>query len=85
MGAALGAGFKQFTLAPHPIPGLDSVRCHHDCRYGRIVSNWTMDSGTFEWHIEVPAGASAAARLPFSGAVRALTAGRYDLTDEAQQ
>jgi alpha-L-rhamnosidase len=74
-------GFKQFTLAPHPIPGLDWVRCHHDCRYGRIVSNWTMDSGTFEWHIEVPAGASALARLPFSGAVRALAAGTHDLTD----
>lgn len=79
-------GFKAFTLVPHPIPGLDWVDCHHDCPYGRIVSNWKLSGADkFQWHIEVPEGTVARATLPFSREVRKLPAGTYDLTDISNQ
>jgi alpha-L-rhamnosidase len=74
-------GFKHFFLEPHPVKGVDSVGCHHDCRYGRIGSNWRIAAGVFIWEVLVPAGTTATATLPFGGGVVELVAGKHVLKD----
>jgi alpha-L-rhamnosidase len=73
-------GFKHFFLTPHPIPGLDWVRCHHDTPLGRIESAWRIEEGEFIWSITVPHGATATAKLPGSANPMLLEAGRHRLS-----
>ena len=73
-------GFSHFFLIPHPIPGLDWVRCHHDTPLGRIESAWRIEDGKFMWSITVPQGASATATLPGSANPIALEAGSHELS-----
>lgn len=74
-------GFKHFFLAPHPIPGLDWVRCFHESPFGRIESNWEMKDGTFRWTAVVPRGTSTTVKLPFSQEVQELGPGTHSLLD----
>lgn len=71
------AGFGHFFLEPHPAPGLDWVRCRHECPHGLIVSNWRLSGGRFEWDVTVPHGASATAILPFTRQVHELEPGEH--------
>jgi alpha-L-rhamnosidase len=60
-------GFKRFYLEPHPIPGLDFVKCQYESPFGRIVSAWTLKNNNFAWQITMPENTSATVRLPCSG------------------
>jgi len=71
-------GFARFYLEPHPIPGLDWVKAHHDSPQGRIISEWSTEGGVFSWKVTVPPGATALARLP-GGTRRELAAGDYQI------
>lgn len=72
-------GFTHFFLEPYPVKGVKWVNCHHDCRYGRIESNWRLGNGEFSWDLVVPQGASATATLPFGGGAVELVAGMHEL------
>lgn len=57
-------GFKTFLIQPTVLGDLTWVRCHHDCPYGRIVSNWKATDGQFELQAEVPANTTATVFVP---------------------
>lgn len=59
-------GFRRFLLQPHPVKGLEWVRCRYECQYGPIESNWRVQNGEFVWDVLVPEGTSAAAMVPYS-------------------
>jgi alpha-L-rhamnosidase len=75
-------GFKHFYLKPHPIRGLEWVRCYFECSEGQIVSDWNMNDEKFEWTVVVPPNTSASLTLPFSHRVQELSEGKYHLVDE---
>ena len=70
-------GFRHFFLAPHLIPSLEWVRCHHDCAFGRIESHWRCDGRRFDWETVVPPGTRATATLPFARHSETLKPGRH--------
>ncbi|OHB68682.1 MAG: hypothetical protein A2Y77_12120 [Planctomycetes bacterium RBG_13_62_9] len=60
-------GFKRFILKPGVVddPSLKWVKAHHDCLYGRIVSNWSLDDqGTLTLTVTVPPNTTATLYLP---------------------
>jgi len=63
-------GFKRFVLKPGLVndPSLKWVNGHHDCIYGRIVSNWSIDgNSTLTWNVTVPPNTVATTYLPTAG------------------
>jgi alpha-L-rhamnosidase len=78
-------GFRHFFLEPHPIPGLEWVRAYHDAPPGRIRSEWRLADGQFRWEIEIPAGGTATARLPFSCEHRTLGPGRHQIEESGDR
>jgi len=81
----LEPGFKKITLVPHPIAGLDWVRCYHDCPYGRIVSEWSVEQDVFIWKVVIPQGTTAMVTLPFSREVCELDAGEHTFTESTKK
>ena len=64
-------GFKHFILKPGLVndPSLKWVKAHHDCLYGRIESNWTIDDKrTLTWNVTVPPNTTATLYLPVADA-----------------
>jgi len=60
-------GFKRFVIKPGIVddPSLKWVKAHHDCLYGRIVSNWSIDArGTLTMNVAVPPNTTATLILP---------------------
>ncbi len=47
-------GYTKILLEPWPIEGLDWVKCSWQAPTGKIVSNWTVKEGVFDWDVEVP-------------------------------
>lgn len=74
-------GFRHVNLQPEPPPGLAWVRAWHMTPHGRLASAWRYAGAEFVWEVEVPAGCTATACLPFSRRVRALGAGRHELRE----
>lgn len=60
----LEPGYKAVELKPYPIKGLDWVNCSYDSVSGKIVSNWKVDGGKFEWDVEIPEGVKANVYIP---------------------
>jgi len=62
-------GFKRFVLKPGVIddPSMRWVKAHHDCIYGRIVSNWRVDDDrVLTFNVAVPPNTMATLYLPTS-------------------
>ena len=61
-----GPGFKKFILAPQPDPatGLTEAEGWYDTAYGRIVSQWKVESGRMRFDCTVPPNTSATVILP---------------------
>jgi len=60
-------GFKRFVIKPGIVddPSLKWVKAHHDCLYGRIASNWSIDArGTLTMNVTVPSNTTATLILP---------------------
>jgi len=57
-------GYKHSVLRPQP--GGDLTRAGGTLKtpFGELVSQWTIENGTFEWEIVVPANTTATAHLP---------------------
>lgn len=72
-------GFKRFILKPGLVndPSLKWVKAHHDCIYGRIVSNWTIDDKrTLTWNVTIPPNTTATLYLPTADAKTATESGQ---------
>lgn len=70
-------GFKHFYLTSHPLSGINWVKCHYTCSYGKIESNWKFTNGEFEWNVFIPQGTSATVTLPFSHNIQKLESGKH--------
>ena len=75
----LTPGFKRFILKPGVVndPSLKWVKAHHDCIYGRIVSNWSLDDKrTLTWNVTVPPNTTATLLLPVGDGKTATESGQ---------
>jgi alpha-L-rhamnosidase len=64
-------GFKRFIIKPGVVndPSLMWVKAHHDCIYGRIVSNWSIDDKRMlTQNVTVPPNTTATLYLPMVNA-----------------
>ena len=69
-------GFKHIILHPNPVGDLDWVRCSHESLYGKIVSDWKVDGGTFRWNVTVPPNTTATVFVPTDMTDRVLESGK---------
>jgi alpha-L-rhamnosidase len=61
-------GFQHIVMKPHFLNGLTYVNAWHRSPYGKIVSDWKIQSdGNFLWHVRVPANSFATVEVPASG------------------
>ena len=60
-------GYKHAILRPQPGGDLTSACAALDTVYGRLVSEWKLENGTFEYHVIVPPNTSATVYLPYEG------------------
>ena len=66
----LEPGYRTIGLKPYPVEGLDWVNCSYDSVHGKIVSNWKLQDGVFDWEVEVPSGTTAKAWIPAKDGTR---------------
>jgi alpha-L-rhamnosidase len=59
-------GFKQITMKPVTVDGLDYVTASYQSIRGEIKSAWKKDAGQFLWDITIPANTSATVYIPAS-------------------
>ncbi len=57
-------GFQHIILWPRPVGDLKSVRAWHESPYGRIQSDWRIESDTLHWQFTVPPNAQATVVIP---------------------
>ncbi|HEX5322638.1 MAG TPA: glycoside hydrolase family 78 protein [Capsulimonadaceae bacterium] len=57
-------GYKRFLLRPRPGGGLTSARAEYESSYGKIVSDWKIVNGQFQWQVMVPPNTLAVAYVP---------------------
>jgi alpha-L-rhamnosidase len=60
-------GFKRFIIKPGLVddPSLKWVKAHHDCLYGRIVSNWSISADNLlTVNVTIPPNTTATLALP---------------------
>jgi alpha-L-rhamnosidase len=62
-----GAGYKQSVIKPELGGGINFAKTSLETPYGKISSDWRLDSGVFTLHVEVPANTSATVILPAFG------------------
>jgi alpha-L-rhamnosidase len=66
-----GPGFKRIIIKPATVGDVTWVKSHHDSPYGRIVSNWELETGnskleTGNWILEItiPPNTTATVHVP---------------------
>ena len=69
-------GFKHTIMRPQVIGCLTSARAYHKSMYGKIVSDWSIENGTFEWRIEIPANTTATIYVPADAPESILESGK---------
>ncbi len=69
-------GFKHTIMYPRVIGELTSAKAYRKSMYGKIVSDWSIENGTFEWRIEVPANTTATVYVPADAPAHVLESGR---------
>jgi alpha-L-rhamnosidase len=62
-------GYKHAILSPQPGGDLTFARATLDTLYGKLVSDWKLDNGVFEYTVTVPPNTNAAVYLPQNGRV----------------
>ncbi len=77
-----GAGYKEFTLTPHPCKELKFVNCTLNTPSGTVVSNWYYKGDDVYYEFVVPNGSTAFLTLP-DGQRATLAGGKYMYTSKA--
>lgn len=62
-----GAGYKQSVIKPELGGGLSFAKTSLETPYGKISSDWRLDSGVFKLQVDVPVNTSASVILPAFG------------------
>jgi alpha-L-rhamnosidase len=62
-----GAGYKQSVIKPELGGGLSFAKTSLETPYGKISSDWRLDSGVFRLQVEVPVNTNASVILPAFG------------------
>jgi alpha-L-rhamnosidase len=62
-----GAGYKQIVIKPELGGGLSFAKTSLESPYGKVSSDWRLDSGVFTLTVEVPVNTTAAVQLPRVG------------------
>ncbi|NQV31985.1 MAG: hypothetical protein HQ515_04785, partial [Phycisphaeraceae bacterium] len=57
-------GFKHVILRPALVKSVDWVTCSTASPYGKIISKWKLENGSFMWDISVPANSTATVHVP---------------------
>lgn len=57
-------GFDRIVIRPQPVADLKWVKSSYNSARGRIVSNWSRESGRLRFEIEIPANTTAEIFLP---------------------
>jgi alpha-L-rhamnosidase len=57
-------GFKNIVMHPRVVPGLTYAKGTLDSPQGKIVSDWHVQGGEFNWSIVVPPNATATVYVP---------------------
>jgi alpha-L-rhamnosidase len=57
-------GFKHIIIRPNCVGNLSYVRATYDSIHGPIVSDWKLDRGKFDLHVEIPANTTATVYVP---------------------
>jgi hypothetical protein len=70
-----GAGFRNFSVMPSPVPGLLWLNATVDSPLGDIVVNWRAVPPAFFLELVVPPGASALVGVPSASAGDAVCEG----------
>ena len=62
-------GYQHSVLKPQPDADgrVTWANAAFTTNYGTLISDWTTESGSFEYHVEVPANSSATVYVPISG------------------
>ena len=76
-------GFKNITLMPNFVKGLDHFEAKHKSPYGTIISKWEVKRKQVTYTVEIPANSTATLHLPdnVKGQERTMTleSGRHSL------
>jgi alpha-L-rhamnosidase len=57
-------GFKHLVMRPHPVGGLEWVKCSFRSSYGLVKSEWQKEGNAFHWQVTVPPNTTATAYVP---------------------
>ncbi|MEI7902571.1 MAG: glycoside hydrolase family 78 protein [bacterium] len=57
-------GFKKIIIKPVPVGDLTWVKAHYDSLYGRIVSNWKLETGNLKLDVTIPINTTATVYVP---------------------
>ena len=69
-------GFKKIILKPAIVGDLAWVNCHHDCQYGRIVSNWKREGDQVTLAVTIPPNTTATVYVPAQDAAKVTEGGK---------
>jgi alpha-L-rhamnosidase len=71
-------GFKHILIKPNPLGDLTWVKCHFDCPYGRIESNWQRNDHQLVMDVTVPVNTTATIVIPGkNGTTHEVESGHY--------
>jgi len=70
-------GFKRIVIHPHLDSRMPSVRGEYDSVYGKIVSEWKNEAGSFQLKVTIPANTAAKVVLP-AGQVSSLDGAKVE-------
>jgi len=78
-------GFKHIILQPHPVGDLTWARASHVSVYGKIESDWKLNSGQLSWRVVVPPGTTATVYVPTTSPDKVCESGKpIDQVEEVQ-
>ena len=69
-------GYKHFFIRPRPCGDLTWVKARYDSIRGPIASEWKIDHGRFQLHVEIPANTTATVYVPAKSAEAVSEGGR---------
>lgn len=64
--------FAKVNLKPFGFTQLEWVKTYHESPYGKIISDWKVEAGRFEWSITIPANTTAVVHVPSADAGQVL-------------
>lgn len=77
-------GFKQITMKPQIIDGLNHVNASFHSVYGPIKSSWKKDKSSFLWNITIPCNTTAIVYIPTSSETTVTENGQKNFSEDVK-